>query len=184
MHSIAHKGSKNHHPGCFWKRFDLITDINLSRLLDWLSAPDAVDRRGLRKQHAQKIMDLGQRSNGATWTSAGVLLFRANGRRQVSDLIDIRAGDLIKVLSRVNRLAFQELSLAFGKDRINRQRTFSRPTATTNHDESVLRNIDIDIFQAVRSSTPRTSMNRVGFCLLYTSPSPRDQRGSRMPSSA
>ena len=25
---------------------------------------------------------------------------------------------------------------------------------------------------------------RVKFCLLYTSPSPRDQRGSRMPSSA
>ena len=25
---------------------------------------------------------------------------------------------------------------------------------------------------------------RVSFCLLYTSPSPRDQRGSRMPSSA
>ena len=24
----------------------------------------------------------------------------------------------------------------------------------------------------------------VGYCLLYTSPSPRDQRGSRMPSSA
>ena len=27
-------------------------------------------------------------------------------------------------------------------------------------------------------------MNLYGFCLLYTSPSPRDQRGSRMPSSA
>ena len=26
--------------------------------------------------------------------------------------------------------------------------------------------------------------NRLIFCLLYTSPSPRDQRGSRMPSSA
>ena len=25
---------------------------------------------------------------------------------------------------------------------------------------------------------------RIGSCLLYTSPSPRDQRGSRMPSSA
>ena len=24
----------------------------------------------------------------------------------------------------------------------------------------------------------------IGYCLLYTSPSPRDQRGSRMPSSA
>ena len=29
-----------------------------------------------------------------------------------------------------------------------------------------------------------TSMDRDGTCLLYTSPSPRDQRGSRMPSSA
>ena len=27
-------------------------------------------------------------------------------------------------------------------------------------------------------------LNRDHFCLLYTSPSPRDQRGSRMPSSA
>ena len=29
-----------------------------------------------------------------------------------------------------------------------------------------------------------TGMGLVGTCLLYTSPSPRDQRGSRMPSSA
>ena len=28
------------------------------------------------------------------------------------------------------------------------------------------------------------AMDRLNFCLLYTSPSPRDQRGSRMPSSA
>ena len=28
------------------------------------------------------------------------------------------------------------------------------------------------------------SIHTVGICLLYTSPSPRDQRGSRMPSSA
>ena len=27
-------------------------------------------------------------------------------------------------------------------------------------------------------------IDMIGFCLLYTSPSPRDQRGSRMPSSA
>ena len=27
-------------------------------------------------------------------------------------------------------------------------------------------------------------LEKMGYCLLYTSPSPRDQRGSRMPSSA
>ena len=30
----------------------------------------------------------------------------------------------------------------------------------------------------------RAEFDEHGFCLLYTSPSPRDQRGSRMPSSA
>ena len=33
-------------------------------------------------------------------------------------------------------------------------------------------------------STPILSFGRSKSCLLYTSPSPRDQRGSRMPSSA
>ena len=32
--------------------------------------------------------------------------------------------------------------------------------------------------------TSRLINTRIGDCLLYTSPSPRDQRGSRMPSSA
>ena len=33
-------------------------------------------------------------------------------------------------------------------------------------------------------SDSATAMGEYYFCLLYTSPSPRDQRGSRMPSSA
>ena len=40
--------------------------------------------------------------------------------------------------------------------------------------------------QAQFASIPTAvhSIDRNGYCLLYTSPSPRDQRGSRMPSSA
>ena len=34
------------------------------------------------------------------------------------------------------------------------------------------------------NAAPFSMFNMVGDCLLYTSPSPRDQRGSRMPSSA
>ena len=37
---------------------------------------------------------------------------------------------------------------------------------------------------AVPAFTDRFERQEVTFCLLYTSPSPRDQRGSRMPSSA
>ena len=36
----------------------------------------------------------------------------------------------------------------------------------------------------VATENTRLAMPETGICLLYTSPSPRDQRGSRMPSSA
>ena len=39
-----------------------------------------------------------------------------------------------------------------------------------------------NIFRGVAASAQ--GMDRASSCLLYTSPSPRDQRGSRMPSSA
>ena len=42
-------------------------------------------------------------------------------------------------------------------------------------------NIPIESCDAV---LPRIGASVTYFCLLYTSPSPRDQRGSRMPSSA
>ena len=37
---------------------------------------------------------------------------------------------------------------------------------------------------ADQGSNPASKPTRINTCLLYTSPSPRDQRGSRMPSSA
>ena len=39
-------------------------------------------------------------------------------------------------------------------------------------------------FSPKDSSEYKFVTNHIGSCLLYTSPSPRDQRGSRMPSSA
>ena len=50
-------------------------------------------------------------------------------------------------------------------------RTPTPPPSTFNYNES---------HSETRSSTPQ----HISTCLLYTSPSPRDQRGSRMPSSA
>ena len=38
----------------------------------------------------------------------------------------------------------------------------------------------LEVFQEAKRMSPKTKF----ICLLYTSPSPRDQRGSRMPSSA
>ena len=42
----------------------------------------------------------------------------------------------------------------------------------------------LEILNLVKTSHPQLALKQNEFCLLYTSPSPRDQRGSRMPSSA
>ena len=39
-------------------------------------------------------------------------------------------------------------------------------------------------YYLVTLGMPLLVLGYIGICLLYTSPSPRDQRGSRMPSSA
>ena len=54
--------------------------------------------------------------------------------------------------------------------------TAARQAAERNDAELVSYDRDGEIFTAV--------IQQSGVCLLYTSPSPRDQRGSRMPSSA
>ena len=44
--------------------------------------------------------------------------------------------------------------------------------------------LDLPVFNTMRDAVHETGANASVICLLYTSPSPRDQRGSRMPSSA
>ena len=53
-----------------------------------------------------------------------------------------------------------------------------------NRGEVIGRTVTIEIPADTRRGSYRICQDGVGCCLLYTSPSPRDQRGSRMPSSA
>ena len=54
--------------------------------------------------------------------------------------------------------------------------------------ESGIAQPEFDVFEKSITELQRAldegAITSVNFCLLYTSPSPRDQRGSRMPSSA
>ena len=54
--------------------------------------------------------------------------------------------------------------------------------ALTGKEEAILDQRFFEELQALLTEAQRD--NRCNPCLLYTSPSPRDQRGSRMPSSA
>ena len=58
--------------------------------------------------------------------------------------------------------------------------------AVSGIEDSIAPATDIDLANTTPAEVPSTEVPGIedSTCLLYTSPSPRDQRGSRMPSSA
>ena len=64
--------------------------------------------------------------------------------------------------------------------------TIWRPPLIVGHAIGAPMNVlsAIGLYGALAAWSPTDSTKDFGCCLLYTSPSPRDQRGSRMPSSA
>ena len=59
---------------------------------------------------------------------------------------------------------------------------FTEPISSLLHDESELNAVLASALRQAKEANPFEGQEI--YCLLYTSPSPRDQRGSRMPSSA
>ena len=75
----------------------------------------------------------------------------------------------------------QNNALRLTSDAVGGQTGIYRIPALANSSNGWTANFDLTLRDTAGGSNPADG---VSFCLLYTSPSPRDQRGSRMPSSA
>ena len=62
------------------------------------------------------------------------------------------------------------------------KRLLTRNNAAYN--EINIATVDGAMDEMIKKANGKKTIPQIFFCLLYTSPSPRDQRGSRMPSSA
>ena len=78
------------------------------------------------------------------------------------------------------------LRLSSHEDIVEFSKHSSKPVINALSDESHPCQIlaDLMTYQEEKGSIQGKKIAWIGDCLLYTSPSPRDQRGSRMPSSA
>ena len=77
-------------------------------------------------------------------------------------------------------------NIVFESDESNNVEDSPRLTITDNiRPDLIIRNTELDFDSVDGISVIEGQRARIAYtCLLYTSPSPRDQRGSRMPSSA
>ena len=77
-------------------------------------------------QDAQVVVNLGDRADGRARRVAQVLLLDGDRRRQAFDVIELRLLHLADELPGVGAEAFDVAPLAFGIDRVHRQRAFAR----------------------------------------------------------
>src|SRR6185312_5788307 len=102
-----------------------------------------------RPQQAHVVVDLGDGADGRARVLRGGLLLDRNGGREAVDLVDVRLLHHFEELARVGRQALDVAALAFRVDRVECERGFARAGQAGEHDQSVARNLHVDVFEIV-----------------------------------
>ena len=92
-----------------------------------------------RVEHAQVVVDLGDRTDGRAWVGRRRLLLDGDGRRQPAQLLVLGLLHLPEKLARVRRQRLDVAPLPLGIQRVERQRRFSRSRHAREHDQRSLR---------------------------------------------
>jgi len=109
----------------------------------------AIRRAGAGKQQAQVVVDLGDRADrGARVVRRGLLLDR-NRRRQALDHVDVGLVHQLQELPRIGRQAFDVAALAFGVQRVERQRRLARTRQPGDHHQLVAWNVQVDVLEVM-----------------------------------
>ena len=102
-----------------------------------------------REQQAQVIVNFRDRADRRARVVRGGLLLDRDRRRQALDGIDVRLFHHRQELPRVGRQRLDVAPLAFGVDRVERERGLARPGQPGEHDQPVARQLEVDIAQVV-----------------------------------
>src|SRR5262249_43806856 len=92
-----------------------------------------------RVEHAQEIRNFRDGADRASRVSPGGLLLNADRRRQPADVIDVRFWQLPEELPGVARQTFDVAALAFGVNRVERERRFAAAAHAGEDDQFVSR---------------------------------------------
>ena len=104
-------------------------------------------------EHAEVVVDLGDRADGGARVPAGGLLVDGDGRREPFDEIDVGLLHLAQELPGVRRQRLHVPPLALGVDRVEGERGFPGAGQAREHDQLVAREVQRDVLEVVLTST-------------------------------
>ena len=143
-----HRGE--HHQATVLRQLRQLVDHLRHRLrLERKAMVRAIGRAGARVEQAQVVVDLGHGADGRARVVARALLLDGDRRRKSLDQVDVRLRHQLEELARVGRQALHVAPLAFGVQRVERERALARAGEAGNHHQAIARQLDIQVLEIV-----------------------------------
>ena len=130
----------------FGERRYLIDNLIDGLLTDLLAALRTVRCADTRPEQAEVIVDLRHGANGRARVPARRFLVDGDGGRKAVDIVHIRLFHLAEEHAGIGRKTLHVAALAFGIDRVENERGFSRAGNASKDHEFVARNLQRDVF--------------------------------------
>ncbi len=176
--ATPHDGREHLQARAFAQRRHLVDDLLHRLLRDGLAAVGAVGFADARVQQPQVVVHFRHGAHRRARIAAGRLLVDGDRGRQAFDKVHVGFVHLPEKLARVRGQRLHVAALAFGVNRIERQRRLARARQTGEHHQLVPRNLQIDVFQVVLASATYNQF----FCRHRRSPFPlRESRRAGLP---
>ena len=116
---------------------------------EFLPVVRAARHAGARVQHAQVVVDLGDRADRRARIVRRRLLLDRDGGGEALDVVDVRLLHDRQELPRVGRQRFDVAPLALGVDGVEGERGLARAGQSGDHDQPVARQVQVDALEVV-----------------------------------
>ena len=112
-----------------------------------------MELRHQRPEHLQVIANLRHRADGRARGADGVALLDGDGWRDALNAVNGGLVHAVEELPRIGREGFDVATLAFGVERVERQRTLARAAQAGDDDQPVQRQVEIEALEVVVTNT-------------------------------
>ncbi len=150
---VFHERGQEHELGARLHGQDGVQDGVRGLGLDGLAALWAIEFTQPGEEHAQEVVDLGNRAHGGARVAGGGLLFQRNGGREPLHLVHIRLVHLGQELPGVGGQRFHVAALAFGIHDIKGESGLARPGRPAHDHELVAGNVQGQVLEIVVPGT-------------------------------
>ena len=131
------------------RRIDHLRNGHRRELL--LRVIDAIRIADAREQQPQVIVDFGDGADRRARVVRRRLLLDRDRRRQAFDQVDVGLFHQLQELARVRRQRLDVAALAFGVQRVERERALARSRQSGDDDQPVARQVEVEILEVVRA---------------------------------